>query len=339
MQKTFPLIRAASMFPIISWLVAHHRPIEEYLHRAGLPHVWLDDPIQPVPMRAVADLVSIINTSEGPDLFMRVVEPGSVLELGGLGRAAAGSRTLRDALTRVSLLQPYHSTHAYYSIAPVPGGVALQHGWTIPLDPAALSAISGFVASLIQTLVTTLPEQEPVFRRVEIRAESQAALDQLRPYIRGDLVQATRPALSLTFSDAVLDTPLPRALSASARTMVPPDWRPLRDLRFDEAARLVVRSMLKAGAPSAERLAYWSDMSLRSFQRRLGETGLSFSGIVESERRLLAEQALAGSRGTIGELAAHLGYARQSSLTRAVRRWTGSAPQDLRASLRRLGDE
>jgi hypothetical protein len=45
---------------------------------------------------------------------------------------------------------------------------------------------------------------------------------------------------------------------------------------------------------------------------------------------LLREAELAAGDQSTGEIAASLGYQRQSSLTRAVRRWSGTTPRQLR---------
>jgi AraC-like DNA-binding protein len=48
--------------------------------------------------------------------------------------------------------------------------------------------------------------------------------------------------------------------------------------------------------------------------------------------------AIGGSNAAIGDVAANVGYSRQSSLTRAVRRWTGAPPIALRGGRGRLAE-
>jgi AraC-like DNA-binding protein len=58
--------------------------------------------------------------------------------------------------------------------------------------------------------------------------------------------------------------------------------------------------------------------------------------MVEDVRRTAAMEALSRSNISIGDVAANVGYSRQSSLTRAVRRWTGGPPIALRTGRPRV---
>jgi AraC-like DNA-binding protein len=97
------------------------------------------------------------------------------------------------------------------------------------------------------------------------------------------------------------------------------------------SARFLLKAMLQDGVPTIERLSESADVSVRTLQRRFAEEGTSFSELVEEVRRAAAMEALSRSDATIGDVAANVGYSRQSSLTRAVRRWTGAPPIALRA--------
>jgi AraC-like DNA-binding protein len=95
---------------------------------------------------------------------------------------------------------------------------------------------------------------------------------------------------------------------------------------IESAARELVADLLRQGVPTVRRAATALEMSPRTFQRRLAECGTSFSVLLENVRREQALARLVSGGGTIGDLSASLGYMRQASLTRAVRRWTGHPP-------------
>jgi AraC-like DNA-binding protein len=67
-------------------------------------------------------------------------------------------------------------------------------------------------------------------------------------------------------------------------------------------------------------------MSARSFQRGLTAEGASCRRLSDEMRRERAIAALPGGVGALSSVAAGLGYTAQSSLSRAVRRWTGVPP-------------
>ena len=60
--------------------------------------------------------------------------------------------------------------------------------------------------------------------------------------------------------------------------------------------------------------------------------------MVEDVRRTAAMEALIRSDITIGDVAANVSYSRQSSLTRAVRRWTRDPPIALRTGRPRVAE-
>lgn len=95
---------------------------------------------------------------------------------------------------------------------------------------------------------------------------------------------------------------------------------------LEQAIRVRLRDALGSGATTPGRLARLLGLSERTLQRRLAALGRSFSAIVEDFRREEAAHPLAGGRHALIEVAARLGYAEQSSFTRAFRRWYGTTP-------------
>jgi AraC-like DNA-binding protein len=67
-------------------------------------------------------------------------------------------------------------------------------------------------------------------------------------------------------------------------------------------------------------------LSERSLQRRLAEAGTRYGEILRDTRHQLACSYLRDPRVSIGEIAWLLGFADQSSFTRAFRRWEGRSP-------------
>lgn len=91
------------------------------------------------------------------------------------------------------------------------------------------------------------------------------------------------------------------------------------------AVRSRIPEVLEAGACSARDLADALGLSLRTFQRRLVGEGTSFAAVLEAYRRDESVRLLDGG-APVGEVAAQLGYAEPTSLTRAFRRWHGRPP-------------
>ncbi|MBI2734400.1 MAG: AraC family transcriptional regulator ligand-binding domain-containing protein [Aquabacterium sp.] len=71
-------------------------------------------------------------------------------------------------------------------------------------------------------------------------------------------------------------------------------------------------------------------ISARQLQKRLADQGLSFKDLVEEVRRERALRLLRDSTQAIGDIAAACGYTEVSPFHRAVRRWTGLTPAQVR---------
>jgi AraC-like DNA-binding protein len=69
----------------------------------------------------------------------------------------------------------------------------------------------------------------------------------------------------------------------------------------------------------------------RTLQRRLVQAEVSFHGLLDSSRRELAQVYLRDSSLSALDVALLLGYAEQSSFTRAFRHWFGTTPSAWRA--------
>lgn len=107
-----------------------------------------------------------------------------------------------------------------------------------------------------------------------------------------------------------------------------------RDRSLSGRVRRLVRPLLPTGAASLELVSDQFAMHPRTVQRRLAAEGTSFNELIDQVRMEVTEQYLRDTELTMTHLARELGYAEQSVLTRACRRWFGRGPAAHRAALR-----
>jgi AraC-like DNA-binding protein len=93
-----------------------------------------------------------------------------------------------------------------------------------------------------------------------------------------------------------------------------------------------IRTQLAEGEPNLERVSEQLHLTSWTLQRRLGDSGLSFSQLVDKVRRELAQQYLSQAHLPISELALLLGYSEASAFSRAFRRWYGVSPKQWRVA-------
>jgi AraC-like DNA-binding protein len=100
--------------------------------------------------------------------------------------------------------------------------------------------------------------------------------------------------------------------------------------RFVVAVQHAVANSMKDGEPKLPDVARTIGVSVRTLQRRLGESGVDYKGLVDDIRHRLALRYLKDRKHTLSEVAYLLGYSEISAFSRAFRRWTGSTPSDHR---------
>ena len=71
-------------------------------------------------------------------------------------------------------------------------------------------------------------------------------------------------------------------------------------------------------------------MSLRSFQRKLSESGTSYSDVLQQVRHDMARHYLQSPNYQVLQVAYVLGFSDPSNFSRAFRRWTGLTPNQYR---------
>src|SRR5262249_39669466 len=101
--------------------------------------------------------------------------------------------------------------------------------------------------------------------------------------------------------------------------------------RWSDRVRRTLAENLRRGTVQQAQVARRLAVSERTLQRRLGEEGLSFAGILDAVRRDLCLGYIAEPSLAVYEIAFLLGYSEPSALHRAFRRWTGESPQAYRA--------
>ena len=101
--------------------------------------------------------------------------------------------------------------------------------------------------------------------------------------------------------------------------------------RFPDQVRSVLSSALLTGHASAPEVAALFSMHVRTFSRRLRESGTSFRALLDEQRLELASRMLRDTNMDVGEIAAALGYADVSAFGRAFRRWNDATPARWRA--------
>jgi len=108
--------------------------------------------------------------------------------------------------------------------------------------------------------------------------------------------------------------------------------------RFDQAdivtrTRKYIIDHLPSGVPKQSRIARDQNMSLRTFQKKLSDTGTNYAELLKQVRHELACQYLKSPQHQIIKVAYLLGYSDPSNFARAFKAWNGLSPNQFRSEL------
>ena len=174
------------------------------------------------------------------------------------------------------------------------------------------------------------------YRPVSVHLPHEA-LARRREYVRyfGAGVEFGAPAAGFTIRSSDLTRPLSgdRVMHAALVAHLEATT-PSPDAGLSAPVAELIRRLLPTGTGDLAVVADRLGLHPRTVQRRLAEEGTSYETLVDDVRRRTAEAYLRDTDMTLGHLASELGYAEQSGLARAARRWFGVSPRAHRRALR-----
>jgi AraC-like DNA-binding protein len=304
------------------------------------PGVGLDDRVH---LASVLELWSMLITRFPSDhLGLELAARWRTESLGLLGYLTANATTLGDALDRFVAFQALVDGESRLSYVVREGALVV----TLARDPA-LSALRQPVEALLASghAFFQLLGRAPLHaRRVRMSHGSSLAPG---PYTAFFGVPAEFGARrdELVYDAAILDRPVPSAdprlgayllEAAEAARARMSEARAAAEAGLTERLARELRRRVDAHEPIAiESVAKSLGTSVRALQRALGEDGTSFRGVLDAERRRVAELLLASPRTTVSEVASALGFAEIASFSRAFKRWTRTSPAAFRKRLGR----
>ncbi len=252
-----------------------------------------------------------------------------------LGVTWMASGTLREALQRLCRYSHVISTQPHQLRLDTdtdPAWLHFEYPAKLLLEPAVIvDALFAAVVTLAR--MVTRPAFAPAALRLRHGDTTRSGAYQRLfacPVSFGETTDA------MAFSAAQLDTILVGHESEVVRTATLEAERYLQGMRLSPLAtevRHLLVQLLPSGDAALEEIARRLDRGVSTVQRQLQDEGLSYRQLLEATRRTLAEGYLADRRLSLGEVTYLLGFADQSSFSRAFSRWYGASPRRYRDGL------
>ncbi|MFY3386361.1 AraC family transcriptional regulator [Paracidovorax sp. MALMAid1276] len=158
--------------------------------------------------------------------------------------------------------------------------------------------------------------------------------DSLHRAAFGVLPRFGQPSSRFLLADADLKTPIPThnpGLWALHERLVETELDQLGQTLASTRVRTEIARVLHLGEPRREDIAARLHLTDRTLQRRLQAESVCFQQLLDDTRRELARQHLSDERRSLAEVADMLGFADQSNLFRACKRWFGMPPGQYRS--------
>ena len=328
MAKTPPSIAATSTLAMIRTAEMRGVQTADLLANAGLTRAGLEDPDLRLPAPTVLAIWDSLRERTG-DPALQLVAPGSlpwgayrVIDFLVEASATVGDGVQRfvrffQLITQAATLTIESDREEYRLV--------LAGGDSRPVPPMYVD----YVFAALTTRIRMHIRKDLRVDRVEFRQSEPPTRARYEEVFKAP-IQFGAVNDRLCFSRAEWEAPTDNADEALV-------------LLLEEHARILAQRVSQnvaaftaeveraiAAAPpgggSVEQVARALNMSVRTLQRRLIESGTTFREVAETVRSQLAVGYLADSKVSIAEVAFMLGFSDQTAFNRAFRRWTGETP-------------
>jgi AraC-like DNA-binding protein len=269
------------------------------------------------------------------DFGRRLAERQGVEIFGSVGAAAGSASTVGEAVQTYARYLRAYSPAIHVGLVDVPDPGLVFWEFRIVLDrlPPHRQGIELSLGVALQVFKLLLgSDYAPVAVHLP-----HGPLTPRRGYVRyfGASPEFGAPAAGFTLRSSDLARPLSgdrimhEALVAHLEATTPAP-----DAGLSASVAELIRRLLPTGAGHLTVVAERLSVHPRTLQRRLAKEGTSYETLVDDVRRRTAEAYLRDTDMALGHLASELGYAEQSALARAARRWFGASPRAYRRALR-----
>jgi AraC-like DNA-binding protein len=212
------------------------------------------------------------------------------------------------------------------------GEARLRFEWPFAEEPPP-----ALVTDLLFAFVVRLAQRatgKPVRpRRIEL-ARRRANEAVFRRHFRCE-IRFDAPNDVVIFEEASLALPLVNRDTQLLSILLPGlELAVAQDVRGETLAddvRLALSQTICGARPAITQVAKSLGMSARTLQRRLGELGTTYHGVLDDVRQRSARRLLANTDLGTGEIAFLLGFEEVNSFVRAFQAWEGMTPAKWRA--------
>jgi AraC-like DNA-binding protein len=322
---------------LVTWVKAICRALDAagcdsaaLVAQAGVDASLLDNPTARCPIAPVSQLWRLAVCATGDAAFgLKVASHIKHTTFHALSYGLCASSTLKEAFERVQRYCHVVSDAIEYEFW------RCDSEYHLVIEPAvdiADEPVDALVAAYLR-MCRSLMEYDYSPLRVEFRRARPARVEDFHGLLRAPL-HFGAPQTRLVFDSDAIERPLDGGNPELARQNDAIALQYLSQLERDNIrgrVRDVLTQRLARGEPSQEQVADLLNVSARTLQRRLGDSGTTYKEILDDTRRVLALAYLSTPGHSVSDVTYLLGFSAGSCFTRAFRRWTGQSPSGWRS--------
>lgn len=301
------------------------------LRKVGLTARMLASPTQLIPMRSAMALLELSANESGCDTFgLQMAEARLLSDFGPISLLLTHQTSVRMALQTIIEYRHLLNESLVMHIEDVGKSTLIREDVMTDLPSGSPQSTDMAIGVLMLIFRAILGEH---WRPQTVHFTHSASVDlQIHRRLFGCPVHFDSDFNGLSCAKLDMDRPNTRAdavLASYARSFI--DAIPKRgqsSVVLD--VRRSVYLLLPMGRASIEQIASGLGMNVRTLQRQLDDSGISFSQILGDVRRELAQRYIAHTQLSMGRVAEQLGYSNLSSFTRWFVQQFGCPPSDMR---------
>lgn len=330
-----PLIRAASLRGFGGLVTELGGDPDSLLARSGIEPEVLESDDGLLSITAHDRMLDATADALGcPDFGLRLAERQDLTILGPVARAIRSSETATEALEYAARFMFVHSPALTIGVDDDPwdrrGVIALTYRKQLSESPYSPQAIELGLGLFFRVAVQLLGGSTGL-RSVEIPHGPLSPIDRYLDFFRAD-AKFDRPVAALCVDRRVLDSSFATADEEIRRTAIDHLTGAYSDPALTLAGRVrrIVAEQLPGPVPSIGEVAAELALHPRTLQRHLVVVDTTYERIVDHLRRDRAHRFITTTDLSLTQIADLVGFAEQSTLSHAVRRWFGVSPGELR---------
>jgi AraC-like DNA-binding protein len=297
---------------------------------AGVPAAAFNDPDMRVPARAISQMHELAAERSGAkDFGLRLLEGRRMSNLGPVALVMREQPNLRAALAQLRRYI-WLQNDAYSTSIEEMGDIAVLRLHAPPwIGPQSAEVAVGVAVRAIRELLgeTWRPLEVHVPTPAQSKPDAYLRTYGVIPHFEQDFIGIVLPRADLDRRISTADPDMARQVVRYLEQIAAS-----RGSSFGDKVREMIVLLLPGGGVTVERVAQRLAMDRRTLHRRLVAEGTTFSELLNTARREVAEPLLARSERSFQSVADLLGFSSVSAFAHWFRRQFGSTASAYRAN-------